>query len=92
MSNLTEMNTELNVVRGSFRRNLIRRMIGKIRVWNQRRQAVRELSAMPDSLLRDLGIERFQISDVVYQTGQFAEMRPLPKVEAVVMPLQKAAA
>lgn len=36
-----------------------------LRAWNNRRIAVRELSAMPDAQLRDIGIERYQIRDAV---------------------------
>lgn len=36
-----------------------------LRAWHNRRVAVRELSAMPDALLRDIGIERYQIRAAV---------------------------
>jgi len=36
-----------------------------LRAWHNRRVAVRELSAMPDAQLRDIGIERYQIRDAV---------------------------
>jgi uncharacterized protein YjiS (DUF1127 family) len=92
MSNLAEMNDSINIVHGSFRRNIFVRIAGKIGVWRQRRAAIRELKAMSDSLLRDLGIERYQITDVVNQTGQFAELRPAHPDHSIVVPLQQAAA
>jgi len=92
MNNLAEMNDKMNVVHGTFRRNILVRIFARVGVWNRRRQAISQLNAMPDSLLRDLGIERHEIADVVNQTGQFAELRPTRPDEAVVVPLQKAAA
>ncbi len=37
--------------------------------WHARRVAVRQLHAMPDWLLRDIGIERHQINDAVNHLG-----------------------
>lgn len=37
------------------------RMIGGLRAWHRRRQANRVLQALPDYLLRDIGIERHEI-------------------------------
>ena len=80
-----------NVVSGKFRRNLFLRLVGKVKTWNQRRLAIRELRAMPDHLLRDLGIERYQIADAVNSCGDFAELLPCV-TESAVAPLKKAAA
>lgn len=33
--------------------------------WRERRRAIRDLAAMPDHLLKDIGVERHAISDVV---------------------------
>ncbi len=80
-----------NVVSGKFRRHFILRLIGRLKAWNRRRLAIRELQGMSDYLLRDLGIERFQIADAVKNTGEFAELRPA-KADSAVAPLKKAAA
>jgi len=50
---------------------------------------------MSDSLLRDLGIERYQISDVINHRGDFSDLRavkPETIFEVAVDPLHKAAA
>ncbi|MDH3694687.1 MAG: DUF1127 domain-containing protein [Gammaproteobacteria bacterium] len=41
-------------------------MLKNLKTWYVRRQAINELSALPDYLLRDLGIEnRYQIAEVI---------------------------
>ena len=60
------------ILTGAFRPAFgarIHAMWSAYKTWRNRRLAVRELSAMPDSLLRDIGIERWQIRDVVYHCG-----------------------
>jgi len=47
---------------------------------------MRELSAMPDNLLNDLGISRYQIADVVNQRGAFAKLPTASTSTAVVAP------
>lgn len=92
MNNLSQTNKQMNIVRGSFRKSLVARMISKVGAWNQRRVAIQELSAMPDSLLRDLGIARYQIEDAVNQSGSFHQLsQASAKIEAVI-PLHKDAA
>ncbi len=80
-----------NVVLGQFQRNFLVRLIHRLQAWNRRRLAIRELQAMPDSLLRDLGIERYEIRDVVLNGGDFSQLRPR-KTESAVAPLKRAAA
>ena len=80
-----------NVVSGKFRRPLVLRLIGRLKSWNQRRLAIRELQGMSDYLLRDLGIERFQIADAVKNSGEFTQL-PAAKKDSAVAPLKKAAA
>jgi len=92
MNQVIKMNSRPNIIQGSFERNVFTRLLGKARSWYLRRQAIRELQAMPDSLLRDLGIERFQIVDVVNSPGSFAKVPATVSNKAVVAPLQKAAA
>ncbi len=50
----------------------LRRILGGLRQlparwgrWRRRRVAIRELSAMPDALLQDIGVDRGRIPDVV---------------------------
>ncbi len=95
MSNIANISPSKNVVKGTFRRNIVIRAWHRLSAWNQRRLAIRELNAMSDSLLRDLGIERFQISDVVNHRGEFSDLRavkPETIFEVAVDPLHKAAA
>ena len=54
-----------NVVHGAFRPSLFSQAWAAVKTWRNRRTAIRELSAMPDVLLRDIGIERYQIKDAV---------------------------
>jgi len=80
-----------NVISGKFRRHFVLRLVGRLKAWNQRRLAIRELQAMSDHLLRDLGIERFQISDAVRNSGEFAQLSAA-RTDSAVAPLKKAAA
>lgn len=54
-----------NIIHGLFRPTLLSRGWTALKSWQSRRIAIRELRAMPDSLLRDIGIERYQIKDAV---------------------------
>ncbi len=95
MSNIAQITRSENVVKGTFRRNLFVRVLQRIQAWNQRRLAIVELNAMSDSLLRDLGIERYQISDVVNRKGEFSELQhitPVSVMNSKASPTQKAAA
>lgn len=95
MSNIAQISQPENVVRGAFRPNIVIRMVHSVQAWNQRRLAIRELNAMSDSLLRDLGIERYQISDVVNRTGDFAgldRIAPVSEISSVVSLERKQAA
>ena len=86
-----------NVIRGLFRPTLLSRGWAALKGWRNRRVAIRELNAMPDALLRDIGIERYQIKnavnnfakrpDVISMSG---ESRPDEK-QAAVHQVQKAA-
>lgn len=60
-------NPELNlrVRRATPLFQLIKRVAAGVQVWNTKRIARRELNAMPDYILRDLGIERSAIDAVV---------------------------
>ena len=54
-----------NVIRGLFRPTMLSRGWAALKGWRNRRIAIRELNAMPDALLRDIGIERYQIKNAV---------------------------
>jgi uncharacterized protein YjiS (DUF1127 family) len=95
MSNIAQMAEPENIVKGAFRPNSLVRMLQRVQAWNQRRVAIRELNAMSDSLLRDLGIERYQISDVVNRTGDFSGLEriaPVSTINSVVSLERKEAA
>lgn len=83
MSNFAQIAQPENVVKGAFRPNILVRMLHSVQAWNQRRLAIRELNAMSDSLLRDLGIERYQISDVVNRTGDFSGLGRIAPVSVI---------
>jgi len=69
MNNITTMGDHRNVIHSSFRRGITKRLISRIKYWNERRKAIRQLTAMSDRLLQDIGIERHEIHEAVYQSG-----------------------
>lgn len=76
--------TVSNIRHASFRpnvffNNLFSRALTTVQNWRNRRIAVRQLRAMPTALLRDIGIERHQIIDVVHGLDVHAEIHSLPK-------------
>jgi len=81
-----------NIIHTRFRPGALSRTWTALRSWNNRRVAIRELSAMPDALLRDIGIERYQIKDAV--GGAYPEIFQLHNpgpVPAPVAEVKKAA-
>lgn len=80
-----------NIIHTRFRPGTLSRAWTALRSWNNRRMAIRELSAMPDPLLRDIGIERYQIKDAV--NGAYPEIFKLrnPSPPAPVAQVKKAA-
>ncbi|NKB78010.1 MAG: DUF1127 domain-containing protein [Gammaproteobacteria bacterium] len=74
MNNTVNNENKSNVFQGRFRKSFVERMFDQFKEWNNRRQAIQQLNMMSDSFLRDIGIERYQISDVVNQKGAFAEL------------------
>lgn len=54
-----------NIFKGDFRQSVFLRLKTAVVGWHSRRVAVRQLRAMPDSLLKDIGIERHQITATV---------------------------
>lgn len=59
------------------KRNLFARIFRALQNWQHRRIAIRELNALPDVLLRDIGIERHQIKAVVMGSAPRAKVHPL---------------
>ncbi len=74
MNNITMMGDRKNVIHNSFRRGIARRIIDRIQFWNERRNAVRQLAAMSDRLLEDIGIERHEIYQSVHRPGAPVKM------------------
>ncbi len=56
------------------------RYLQQFKVWRNRRQAMLQLSALSDTLLKDMGISRGEIYDVVHQRGDFAPVSKLTKL------------
>lgn len=59
--------------------------------WNERRRAIRQLRAMPDHLLADIGIERYEIEAVVngLHASQPQTRRPQPQIPVHDMALTR---
>ena len=90
---------------GAFRRpgQIVRRPAPVVRLavvwrafktWRSRRLAMRELRALPDSLLRDIGVERGAIHEAVFNSGaRPANLRVSPASSAskTLLPPQTAA-
>ena len=68
---MNETTTAMNItrrrdfIRAPFRPGAATRAWAAFKNWRARRAAIRQLRAMPDSLLRDIGIERHQIVGAV---------------------------
>ncbi len=72
------MNKDSNIIQGAFERGVFTRMADKFQVWNERRVAIRQLNAMPDRLLQDIGINRYDITAAVNKSGRFAKLDTRP--------------
>ena len=55
------------VVVAPFKRSVFARLIGQLRVWRDRQLTIKQLRALPDHLLRDIGVERNLIVEFVDQ-------------------------
>ncbi len=75
MSNITSINS--NVVEGTFRRGLIARTFDRLLAWNERRIAIQQLNTMSDRMLKDIGIDRSEIGQVVKRPAAFAKLNVL---------------
>ncbi len=85
MNNTVNSENKSNVFQGRFRRSFVKRMVDQLKDWNNRRQAIQQLNQMSDNFLKDIGIERYQISDLVNQKGTFAAF-PISHNKAVKKP------
>ena len=86
------MYKDSNIVEGAFERGVFTRMVDKYKAWNERRVAISQLSAMPDRLLKDIGIDRYDISAAVNNSGHFAKLVTRPAGAAKdSLEIQKAA-
>ena len=68
------MSNNSNVVVGGFERGPLTRLIDRIRTWNDRRVAVKQLTAMSDRLLQDIGINRHEIHMAVKRPSTYARL------------------
>lgn len=68
-----------NITHGAFRPNLFSRMLATVKNWRNRHKAIRELNAMSDALLADIGIQRHQIKDAVNNRVARSEIINLPE-------------
>jgi len=76
MNKIAMMSDHSNVIHSSFKRTAIRRIVDRIRAWNERRAAIRQLHAMSDRMLRDIGIQRHEIHAAVNRTSVSAKIVP----------------
>ena len=74
MSNSSIITGNMNVVHGSFRRSYLSRVLDQIKAWNERRIAARQLNALSDRMLRDIGIERYEIDQAVNRSGLYTKL------------------
>lgn len=65
-----------NIIHSSFRRGIFRRISGQIKIWNEKRAAIRHLNTLSDRMLKDIGIERHEIGMVIKRPGPFVKIVP----------------
>jgi len=74
MSNSSITTENINVVQGSFRRGYLSRVVDRIKAWHERRVATRQLNALSDRMLRDIGVERHKIDQAVNRSGLYTKL------------------
>ncbi|MEM7193521.1 MAG: DUF1127 domain-containing protein [Pseudomonadota bacterium] len=82
-------NLSSNVIVGEFRTSLLSRLFSRFVAWRRRQVAIAQLQQMPDRLLADIGIERYQISDFVNKSDAADEVTfraPAPYNKEVALP------
>lgn len=77
MNNIKVFSFNNNVAHGWFQHSALARLVSQIKVWNENRNAIRQLNSLPDRLLQDIGIERESISEKVAQ--QRADTRDIAR-------------
>ena len=85
------MTSTSNVVKVEFDRSWLTRLVDRIRAWNDRRIAVRQLSAMSNRLLQDIGIERYEISEAVRRPAGLTRLTPAPEIAEKIANIKQAA-
>ena len=81
---MNESTKVANIVEVSFRRSLTARIFDRISTWNDQRVATAQLNAMSDRLLKDIGINRYQIEQAVKRPADFAELSTIKVVSPEV--------
>ena len=75
------MNNQTNIVKGAFKPDIFSHIKNTIRIWKYRRNAISHLSNLPDRLLEDIGVKRYEIVSTARKTKTHFEI-PLKRVEA----------
>ncbi len=63
-----------NVVHGKFRQGIVARAFCLIKSLIERRNTIRQLNALSDRMLLDIGIERAQIRNSINHRGAFTQL------------------
>lgn len=74
MNNTVNMKENANVVHGEFRQGIAMRAFYKIKAWMERRNTIRQLNALPDRMLLDIGIERAHIRNSINSKCAFTQL------------------
>ncbi|WP_423905802.1 DUF1127 domain-containing protein [Candidatus Spongiihabitans sp.] len=81
MKNTVNMKDNSKVVHGEFGRGLLSQVIRafhRVKALIERKKAIRHLNALPDRLLRDIGVERYQIDALVRTRGTLTQLAVQP--------------
>ncbi len=81
MKNTVNMKDNSKVVHGEFGRGLLSQVIRtfhRIQALIERKKAIRHLNTLPDRLLRDIGVERYQIHELVRTRGTLTQLAAQP--------------
>lgn len=63
-----------NIVHAEFEVGIVVRTFRRVKAAIARRAAIRQLHALPDRMLRDIGIERSQIREMVTAQGTLSQL------------------
>ena len=78
-----------NVVKGRYERNWLIRLADRFWAWRECRTAVKQLSAMSDRMLQDIGIERYEISEAVRRPAGVVRLTPAPEMAEKITKIAK---